>query len=156
MTRNEQLSSVWYAVLAAMVMALDRMTKNWALTHCITTQRINNYLSYDLVFNRGVSWGMFHSDDNGTFVMVSMLILAVCIGLALHTFVRWQNHQWVIGEVMVLAGACSNLLDRVLHQGVIDFIALHVGWYHFPIFNVADMCIVCGVVLMIISVVRES
>jgi signal peptidase II len=55
----------------------------------------------------------------------------------------------VYAEIMVLAGAISNVIDRAFYQGVIDFVHLHIGDWSWPIFNVADVAIVCGILWMI-------
>lgn len=52
-------------------------------------------------------------------------------------------------EILVFAGAISNLVDRVLYGAVLDFIELYVGRWSWPVFNVADSLIVCGVIGML-------
>lgn len=156
MTRNEQLHAFWYFLLLSGVITADRISKNWALEHCIETCRINDYLSFELIFNRGVSWGLFHSESDWVFSIITCMILGIVIGLGLYTFVRWNNTHWVIGEVLVISGALSNMVDRMLYGGVVDFILLSAQGYSWPIFNIADACIVLGVGLMMIAVVWES
>lgn len=156
MTRNEQIHSFWYFLLFSGVLTADRITKNWALEYCIEPYQINQFLSFELIFNRGVSWGLFNSSSDLVFSLVSLLIVGIMIGLGLYTFVRWNNTHWVIGEVLVLSGALSNMVDRVLYHGVVDFILLSAYGYSWPIFNIADACIVVGVGFMIAAVAWES
>jgi signal peptidase II len=154
--RNEQLHGFWYVLLVSGVITADRITKKWALEHCLEPYKINDFLSFELIFNRGISWGLFNSENSIIFSVVSLVILGIIIGLGLYTFVRWNNTHWVIGELLVLSGALSNMIDRVLYGGVIDFILLSARGYYWPYFNVADACIVCGVGLMMIAVIWES
>jgi signal peptidase II len=156
MTRNEQLHSFWYLLLFSGVVTIDRITKNWALEHCIEPYTVNDFLSFELIFNRGISWGLFNSSNDWVFLLVSMLIIGILLGLTLYTFVRWNNTHWVIGEVLVIAGAFSNMVDRFLYRGVVDFILLSAKGYYWPYFNIADACIVVGVSFMIAAVVWES
>lgn len=157
MTRNEQLHSFWYFLIAGIVFVLDRLTKNWALENCsVEPCRINDFLSFELLFNRGISWGMFHSTSDTTFMIVTFGIIGIIAVLGLYTFVRWNNTEWVIGETLVLAGSLSNIVDRFLYHGVVDFILLSAKGFSWPVFNIADACIVCGVCMMIVNTVWES
>ena len=52
---------------------------------------------------------------------------------------------------MIIGGIFGNLLDRIIHHGVIDYLSFTFGSFSFAIFNFADMCIVCGVILLIIN-----
>lgn len=156
MRRNEQIHGFWYVLLFSGVITIDRVSKNWALEHCQESYYINDFLSFDLLFNRGISWGMFHSESRIIFGFVSCLIAAIVLALGLYTFVRWNNTRWVVGEVMVVAGTISNLIDRAVYPGVIDFIALSLKGYCWPVFNIADAFIVSGVILMIVTSLWES
>ena len=51
----------------------------------------------------------------------------------------------------MIAGSLANIIDRIIYSGVIDFIAFHVGPYHWPIFNLADCAIVVGVLIMFVQ-----
>jgi|SRR5271155_4961655 len=155
MTRNEQLHGFWYFLLFSGVITADRISKNWALEHCIEPLKINEFLSFELMFNRGISWGLFNSTHDWLFLVISVLIVGVIFALSMYTFVRWNNTYWVIGEVLVLAGALSNMIDRVLYRGVVDFILLSANGYCWPYFNIADACIVVGVSCMIATVIWE-
>jgi signal peptidase II len=156
MTRNQQLQSFWYLLLFAGVLTADRLSKNWALERCLEPIDVNDYLSFELIFNRGISWGLFNSTHDWVFIAVSMVIIGIMLGLCFYTFIRWNNTHWVIGEVLVLSGAFSNMIDRFQYSGVIDFILLSAGGYCWPYFNVADMCIVAGVGFMIFTILWES
>ena len=61
-----------------------------------------------------------------------------------------MHKKLIIGEICIFAGAISNVVDRYVYGGVVDFIALSYGDWHFAVFNVADMFIFCGVALMLI------
>ena len=144
----------WYLLAFSVVIILDRFTKSWMVQspgpHCV-----NNIVSFCLSVNRGVAWSLFSSESTFVFVHVSLLI-ALFIGvLSVYTIIRYLNHYSVMGEVLVLAGALSNMLDRFLYSGVIDFIVFSINGWAWPTFNIADSAIVLGVLIMFIQGYRE-
>jgi len=139
----------FYIILFACVAILDRVTKYLALTYCDEIPKTDSFLSWCISFNRGISWGMFHSDNEWQFFTVSGIIIGITLILASYTIIRYINYQSIVGETLVLAGSFSNLIDRFMYGGVVDFILLSYGGWSFPIFNCADVCIVLGVGLML-------
>jgi len=137
------------------VLILDRVTK-YAIIYYLPYLYINSFLSIDLVFNRGVSWGLFHSNDCTTFAIVNCVIACIIVGLILHTINRIKHEQNVLGETLILAGAISNFGDRFIYQGVVDFISVSYQNWYFPIFNVADIYIVIGVLFMMFLEYKEA
>jgi len=91
-----------------------------------------------------------------TFTAVNILIGCVIACLAAHTYARIVNGKLIIGEIFIFAGAISNVLDRCIHGAVVDFIALSYHDWHFAVFNVADIFIFLGVMLMLILEYSES
>jgi lipoprotein signal peptidase len=127
------------------ILLLDIVSKRFALIACKTPQVITMFLSCELVINRGFSWSMFHSENTAPFVAVSAVIVGIIGLLAWHTYSRFYaglSYSW---ELLVLAGALGNLIDRVLYHGVVDFIVIGYGSFVWPTFNLADMAIVIGV-----------
>lgn len=134
-----------YLILAIAIVLADRLTKIAALSYFDQPLRITDFLNFELAINRGVSWGMFHSQRTDIFFVVTLLILAIIVSLFCYTTIAYLNKQLVYGEVAVLAGACSNLVDRYVYGGVIDFIHFSYQGWSWPIFNIADVAIVLGV-----------
>ena len=135
---------------------LDRITKYVALSYCGHTQKVDSFISCYLSFNRGISCGIFHSDNELQFLVVSIIIAGITVALASYAAIRYLNHQLILGEILVLAGSCSNLVDRFIYGGVVDFILLSYGGWSFPVFNCADVCIVIGIGLMLFEQWGES
>jgi signal peptidase II len=136
---------IHYLMLAIAIVLADRLTKIAALSYFDSPLRITEFLNFELAINRGVSWGMFHSARTDIFFIVTMIILAIIVSLFCYTTIAYLNKQLVYGEVAVLAGACSNLVDRYVYGGVIDFIHFSYQGWSWPIFNIADIAIVLGV-----------
>jgi signal peptidase II len=124
---------------AGVVVALDQLTKAWVLATVAPHEKINVFFGIDItrVRNTGVAFGAL--SGRGTLVLVA--VLAAMAGLLVY-FARHLGNAWLWLPVgMVFGGAFGNLADRARIQGVTDFID-PVLW---PAFNVADMCIVLGV-----------
>jgi lipoprotein signal peptidase len=92
---------------------------------------------------------MLHSATDSVFVVVSLLVAAITAFLCWHAYHNWRAGNSIIGHVCIIAGSIGNLLDRALYAGVIDFIILSYRSFSWPVFNVADAAIVCGVFMLI-------
>lgn len=147
---------ITYSLFAAAVLIIDRITKYYAVKLCAQTCVVNDVLSFYLVYNRGVSWGMLQSNNTMYYSLVNLVIVLVAAGLMVHAYRQWRAGYCILGEVAALTGAVSNLIDRCLYQGVIDFIALSAYGYAFPVFNVADVAIVGGVLFMLLQTAPEN
>jgi signal peptidase II len=138
------------------IVLIDRLTKWWAVTQLSEIGiRINQFISFELAYNRGVSWGMFSSESTTAFVVVSAIIGFVMILLSVHAWMLYKQGNSIIGHIMALAGAMSNMIDRFYYGGVVDFILLSVRNWSWPLFNIADSAIVLGVLIIIIVGCRE-
>ena len=147
---------VIYSFIFCVVVALDRITKAWALAFLDVEHRFNKYLSFDLALNRGISWSMLHTENDARFMLLTAVILGAVVLLAAYTYHRYQETTFILGEVFVLAGALSNVVDRFIYRGVIDFIVVSAYDFVWPTFNLADASIVAGVFIMLISVYRKT
>ncbi len=141
-----------YALLGMLVIIIDRLTKTWVLDKLHGIRHITDYLSFEFVLNRGISWGMFSSDSEATVLMITLAVIGLILFLATFAWQRFKKDHLILGEVIILASALSNLVDRFLYRGVVDFIVFSYKGWSFPAFNVADTCIVIGVCMMFISV----
>lgn len=133
------------------VFLLDRIAKWWAVTFlCQAPLSVwGEYISCMLTYNRGVSWSLFTYHDALGFSIITLCIIIVIGLLITHMIRQYQKNVFFFGELLVLGGAVSNLYDRLVYGGVVDFIALRYGSWQFPIFNIADIAIVCGAILML-------
>lgn len=142
------------ALLCGILFALDRITKIWALS-LQDDLVINQFLSFHLTFNRGISWGLLYSERSLVFCLVNAIIIALVLFLAHYTYTRYKAGHIIFGELLVLTGAVSNIIDRFYYYGVIDFIVLSYKDYYWPVFNIADALIVGGILIMVIGIITE-
>lgn len=107
------------------------------------------FLNLVMVWNQGISFGLFDTNDPRMpvlFIGISLMIsIPMLIWLALSRRIPLS-----LGLALIVGGALGNVLDRVRFGAVADFIDLHLNdQYHWPAFNLADSCIVIGALLLI-------
>ena len=147
---------MWYSIVAFAIILLDRITKAWALHACAQTYTITSWFSCSLAFNRGVSWSLFHSESSVIFGMVTLLVMFVMAGVMLHAYQSYSAGTLIWPEVCILAGGLSNLIDRYIYGAVIDFLGFEYGSFSWPLFNVADIFIVMGVMLLMVTLLQDE
>lgn len=140
--------------IALLIVALDQLTKWWLLQ---TMQQIGGrfieiagFFNIVLVWNRGVSFGMFNNDAAVNGVLFSLVAAAIVAALLVWL---WRAADLLIALAigLVIGGAIGNVADRLRLGAVVDFLDFHVGDWHWPAFNVADAAICVGVGLMVID-----
>lgn len=106
-----------------------------------------------LVFNHGVSFGFLNNAAQNQMLLIGVAI--IIISILLHWY--WKTHStymlFPIG--LIVGGAIGNIIDRVTHGAVIDFLDFHYKNYHYPAFNIADSTIVIGALLLAFQGFRE-
>lgn len=148
---------IWYGMLFTSVVLLDRLSKTWALeTLAKKDLCIFPGFALSLSINHGISFNMLSTTTAyGTACLIG-LISFVFICFITHAIMQYRQNIGLLPEFFVLAGAASNLCDRILHGGVIDFLLLYVANWHWPTFNIADCAIFIGISLIVIRSIRDS
>jgi signal peptidase II len=123
-------------------------------------QIIPGYFELEYAENRGAAFS-FLSDSDSPYrlpFLIGVSILSVALIIYLLEGVAWGQKMLVLALSFVASGAIGNLIDRVRwERGVVDFIGpIDLGFMHWPIFNVADMAISCGAVLLAVSFWMEE
>ncbi|MFT4075900.1 MAG: signal peptidase II [Asticcacaulis sp.] len=145
--------------LALLVLILDQLTK-LGVWHGLNLQTIGDQVnilpifSLTMVHNQGISFGFFHSEGAGRWVLV---LFQFGMGLALMDYVRTQTNAWLALSLgLIIGGAIGNGIDRARLGFVIDFLDFS-GTHIFPwVFNVADSAICIGVALLVWYFVRAD
>ena len=134
--------------VAVIVLGLDQLTKALVVGSLGLGEEVEliGPLSLNLTYNDGIAFGL--AGGAGGLVIVFSLIALVLLGI----FIRSAPSGWLtdIAGGLILGGAAGNLVDRLLAGRVTDFIAL--PWW--PTFNVADIGITVGVILLVASVLK--
>ena len=109
------------------------------------------YITY--VRNTGAAWSMF-AGKTWLLIVVSLIIIGfICLYVYKN---KPKSKVEVVGYSLVLGGAIGNFLDRIIYGYVIDFFDFYIFGYDYPIFNVADIFIVIGVLILVICVWRDK
>ena len=145
---------IGWMIFSLFWITIDQITKYVATTHLLYAKPkvILPILNFTLTFNDGAAFGMFDQQPGWQiifFVVLALVITGVLIGYVLKT--PCDRRMRLLGMSLIIAGAIGNLIDRVWHQTVIDFIQCHIGEWSFAIFNVADACITIGVFALLIT-----
>ena len=136
------------------IMALDVVTKRWALEVLAFESRelFGGLVPLTLAFNKGAAFGMRIGDDSRWFFIPVTIVALILLGI-LYRQAEERDFLRITAISLVVSGAIGNLYDRVRwDRGVVDFLGpVDLGLSDFPIFNVADMAITCGAILLAIS-----
>jgi signal peptidase II len=151
-----------FLFLAAALIAVDQFTKYWAAQSFSAGGSLPLGLGFSFTYvqNTGAAFGIFRglSIDLGPVTLDGTLLLGVlsavvAAGLLLYLLRSGRQLSGLlrVALVLVLSGAVGNMIDRLLHRYVIDFIHFQQGSFDFPVFNVADACVVIGAGLLLIQ-----
>jgi len=147
----KRLSGPWSRfglAVALAVFVVDRVHKGWMLgVYDIAEKgsvKLTPFFELVLVWNRGISYGLFQQDGAlGRFVLILFTVAVIgALGLWLAAARAWLT---AIGLGLIIGGAASNLVDRLVYGAVADFFHFHAYGYSWYVFNFADAAIVAGV-----------
>jgi len=108
----------------------------------------STYLNIILIWNKGIAFGLFSFSESYLYNIMSLIILIIIFILVIMSLKSQGLKRYPL--LMVVGGALGNLHDRIFFSAVPDFIDLHIRNFHWFVFNVADIFITIGVILMII------
>lgn len=136
---------------------LDRITKIWVLKTLKGGNDIvviKNLFSFQYLENRGAAFGIFQ----GKTLLLAMITLIVVGGIIYYLIkYRPQSKIMKIGLGFIIAGALGNLYDRIVYKYVVDFILVHYkDVYYYPTFNVADIFVVMGTLMLAIFILKDG
>ena len=156
MTKKDIFWKIGYLLLAGGLFMVDQVTKAWAVRRLRFNEPmtvINDFLNFAYAQNTGVAFSML--DSHGDTGRWGLSIVAGIAGvLVLYFFWRTpRSDDRILGALtLLLAEIAGNVVDRIRLGYVIDIIDVQFGSWHYPTFNVADMLIVLGAILMIVDV----
>ncbi len=129
-------------ILVLVLIILDQITKWYFFGKNIY---VFSLLSFNYVSNTGVLFGFF-KNSNLIFIFFNLLIVLII----LYYYKKHKNYS--LGFNFLLAGGIGNLIDRIFRSSVVDFI--HLKFW--PVFNLADMFITIGILLLLYSMFKEK
>ena len=138
--------------LIFLIFLLDRISKIYVikLDKKILGSEIftSEFLNINLIWNKGIAFGLFSFDQDKFYTFLTVFISLIVLIILLMIVKSKGIRKYAL--LMIFGGALGNLYDRVSFKAVPDFIDFHIGDLHWFIFNVADIFITIGVIVMII------
>ncbi len=155
--RPNALAWLW---LSLAVVALDQLTKSIALSSLSAYEPVAvvpGLVNWTLAFNTGAAFSFLSGADGWQRWLFAALAIGVSAALVVG-LARLPRRDWRSAApfALIIGGALGNLLDRLRHGRVTDFVDVHVGDAHWPAFNLADSAICVGAVLLIAFSSRRS
>lgn len=147
--RSLQLAH-WLA-LSALLIVLDQASKGWIMSAFRPGESLTVTPFFDLVlvFNPGAAFSFLSSAAGWQ----RWLFVALALGISAWIVLMLKRHAHErlepLALTLVLGGALGNVIDRLIHAAVVDFLSFHAGSHYWPAFNVADSAISVGVALML-------
>ena len=141
--------------LSLVVVVLDQLTKLWIDSNLLLHSRmpiIDGLFDLTLAYNPGAAFSFLA--DAGGWQRWFFTILSSVVTLVLILWLkRLPAHEKInaVALALIIGGAVGNLVDRIAHGHVIDFLLFYYQQWFFPAFNVADSAISIGVVLILLS-----
>ncbi|MFN3567323.1 MAG: signal peptidase II [Caldimicrobium sp.] len=136
---------------ATLVFLLDRLTKYIAIQSDYLTLEVTSFLNIVKTWNRGIIFGLFHNASD--IISIFFLILIPLVLIVLLVIARKADPTNKILYGAIFGGGLGNWLDRLFFGAVFDFIDLHIGEFHWPSFNLADLAISIALILLFIRYV---
>lgn len=149
--RPALLSMAPWLVLAAIVVGLDQFTKYVVLAELRHGERIAVTAFFDLVlvFNPGAAFSFLADHSGWQRWFFTGLAVVICGWLLALMYRHRAERMLPTAFALIIGGAVGNVIDRLIHGAVVDFLYFHAGRYGWPAFNLADAAISLGVVLML-------
>ena len=159
MERSSRNARLFWPVAAAFL-ATDVATKWWAVDTLAPVHTrhavFGDWLTFTLLYNPGAAFGL-HLGEWSRWIFTALTVGAVFILTRMYQATAEGDRLKLTALGMILGGACGNLIDRLRSgQGVVDFIDVGLGEMRWPTFNVADIGVSCGAVLLAFVLWRED
>ena len=147
----------WGLLAAQLVLLADQASKWWVLEVLHLPDRgqirVLPVLSLTMVWNQGVTFGLFHQSGAWGPWLLAGIALAVVVALAV--WLRRAENTVVAASLGAIGGgAVGNVIDRLRFGAVVDFLHAHAFGWSWYVFNVADAAIVCGVAVLVLDGLR--
>ena len=133
------------------IFILDRLSKYFILELSSSDDSFNipitSFLNFNLVWNNGIAFGLFSFNEQFYYNIITLIIIIITF-VILFFAIRSSGVE-KIGFSIIFGGSLGNIFDRLYYAAVVDFIDIHINNIHWFIFNVADIFISFGVILLI-------
>ena len=140
-------------ILILLIFLIDRISKIYIVNLTKENFNINIYssefLNLTLIWNEGIAFGLFSQGNEFFYNILTALIVIISIGVLFFS-VKYKGLKRC-ALLFIFGGSLGNLYDRISYSAVPDFIDFHINEFHWFVFNVADIFISIGVIIMIMT-----
>lgn len=150
MKKNKSILLTVDVLLLAVLIFIDQITKHYADLYLKDKEAISvidGVFEFHYLENRGAAFGMLQN-QKAFFIIIASIILIAIVYVLIKTPNNKKYNKLHIALVFVASGAIGNMIDRIRHDYVVDF--LYFSLIDFPIFNVADIYVTCSAVYLVI------
>ncbi|MDC2970261.1 signal peptidase II [Candidatus Pelagibacter sp.] len=137
--------------IVILIFIIDRISKLLAINFLDTYGeygfKVTSFLNFNLIWNEGIAFGLLSFDQKLYYNFLTIIIILVTI-IILLMIIKTKGLE-KIAFMMIFGGSLGNIFDRLVYASVPDFIDLHFNNFNWFIFNVADIFISVGVILLI-------
>ena len=145
-------NNIFSLFLVIFIFTLDRLSKIIIIKLSEPLNELNisvtSFINFNLIWNEGIAFGLLSFDDKFYYNLITLLIALIT------SIIIWLANKSKgvekLGFLMIVGGSLGNLFDRIYYSSVPDFIDISINNFHWFIFNVADIFITIGVILLII------
>ena len=139
-------------IFVIFIFSIDRLSKLLVIKSAEVNGEVNfsvtSFLNFNLIWNEGIAFGLLSFDDKFYYNLITLLIALIT------SIIIWLANKSKgvekLSFLMIVGGSLGNLFDRIYYSSVPDFIDISINNFHWFIFNVADIFITIGVILLII------
>ena len=132
-------------IIGIIIILIDQLTKFLLLNKNFTI--IPNFLNITYTENRGGAFGI------GTSTIITIISIIIIVGILIYIIHERKKNINYIPFILILAGSIGNLIDRICKGFVVDYIDINL--FNYPAFNIADICIVLGVLIILIQMIKK-
>ncbi len=137
--------------LVLLIFFIDRLSKLYVISvnerNLDPNLFVSKYLDIYLTWNEGIAFGLFSFKEEFIYNFLTLFIFLIIIIIIFMILKSYGIRKYSL--LLILGGAIGNFYDRIIYKAVPDFIDFHIGDFHWFIFNIADIFISTGVILMI-------
>ena len=138
-------------LIIILIFSFDRISKVKIIDHQVKNNQIyiNDFINFDLVWNTGIGFGLFSSNSNLIYNSTTAVIFAILVFIIY--IILKSSFLDKLFLSLVLGGALGNLYDRFTYKAVPDFIDIHYKSFHWFTFNIADIFITAGIIMLLVK-----
>jgi len=153
MGNNMLKKNIFYFFLVLLIFILDRISKLWIISTFNSENnleiKISSFFNLNLIWNKGIAFGLFSYGEKFEYNLLTGLIIIIS-AIVFWMIIKTKGLE-KFGFLMILGGALGNIFDRLYYSAVPDFIDIYYKNFHWFVFNVADIFITVGVLMLIIN-----